>query len=134
MPQQNVDLARSICAAWERGDFSSADWADPEIDYVVVDGPIAGRWKGISAMNTAWREFTSAWEDFRAETYEYRALDGERVLALGRFSARGKTSGLEIARMGAAGACLFHIRDGKATRLALYFDCDRALADLGLEA
>jgi ketosteroid isomerase-like protein len=34
--------------------------------------------------------------------------------------------------MRAKEAGLFHVRDGKVTRLVNYFDCELALADLGL--
>jgi hypothetical protein len=44
----------------------------------------------------------------------------------------GKTSGLEIAEIPEGGANLFHIRDGKVTKLMVYANRDRALGDLGL--
>ena len=39
----NLDLVRSILAAWERGEFRfSAEW-HPEIEFVVVPGVVRGR-------------------------------------------------------------------------------------------
>jgi ketosteroid isomerase-like protein len=48
-----------------------------------------------------------------------------------RYRGRGRASGLEIEQMRGESANLFHIRDGKVTRLVIYFDRDRAYADLG---
>ena len=50
MSRENVAIARSIYAAWSRGDFSSLDWADPEIEYVIVDGPEPGSCRGRATM------------------------------------------------------------------------------------
>jgi ketosteroid isomerase-like protein len=128
----NVDLVRSIYGAWERGDFSSVEWADPEIEYVHADGPDAGSWKGLTAMAKSWRDTLRAWEGYRVAVDEYREIDGERVLVFVRVRARGKTSGLEVGQMRTDAANLFHISGGKVTRLVIYWDRARALADLGL--
>ena len=58
----NLDLVRSIYAEWERGDFTSAEWAHPEIEYVWAEGPSPGRWKGVAAAGEGFRGWTSAWE------------------------------------------------------------------------
>jgi ketosteroid isomerase-like protein len=129
----NLDLVRSIYADWERGDFSRADWADPEIEFVIVDGPSPGRWTGREGLAQGFRGWMSAWEDWRAQADDCRELDDERVLGLVRFGGRGKTSGLEVAPMRGRGAHMFYVRNGKVTRLVAYWDRDRALADLGLE-
>jgi hypothetical protein len=73
----NLDLVRSIYAAWDRGDYSSTEWAHPEIEYVIADGPSPGSWTGPAGI--------------------------------------------------AEGA-----RGGKVTRLVLYWNCERALAEVGL--
>jgi ketosteroid isomerase-like protein len=128
----NLELVRSIYTAWERGDYGSAEWADPEIEFVRADGPSPGSWTGLAGMAEGTRDWLSAWEDPRVEVDEYRELDDERVLALIRISGRGKRSGLELGQMRTRAAHLFHVRGGKVTRFVDYLDRERAFADLGL--
>ena len=132
---ENLELVHSILAEWERGNFRSLEWADPQIEYAIVDEPGSQLGLGVAAMRRTWREFLTAWDDYRVEAHEYRELDEERVLVALRAQGRGKASGLDI---GAAGggrgsANVFHVRDGRVTRLVSYFDRDRALADVGLQ-
>jgi ketosteroid isomerase-like protein len=130
----NLDLVRSIYAAWERGDYyTSTDWADPEIEFVVMDGLNPRALRGAAALEANWREFQGAWEDYGMKTEAYRQLDDERILVMVRLSGRGKASGLEVAQTGTRAATIFHVRGGKVRKLVVYWDGDRALADLGLE-
>jgi ketosteroid isomerase-like protein len=131
MSRENLELVRSIYAAWEGGDFTLAEWADPEIEYVAVDGPDPGTWKGLTEMARNFRSWLSTWEEFRLEASEYRELDPERVLVLDRLSGRGKTSGLDLGRIQSQGAWLFHVRDGRVTRMVRYMDRHRALEAVG---
>jgi ketosteroid isomerase-like protein len=126
----NLDLVRSIYADWERGDFTRTDWADPEMEMTRPDAFEGGVAKGLAATGEAWRTWLEAWRDYRAEATEFRVLDDERVLVLGRMSGRGRLSGAtgetEIVN-------LFHVRCGKVVGLVMYSNRDRALADLGLK-
>ena len=133
---RNLALVRSILADWETGDFRSVDWADPHIEYAIADEPGAQVAFGLAAMRHRWRDFLSAWEDYRIEAREYIELDGERVLVAHAARGRGKTSGLEIGATtgGRETANLFHLRGGRVTRLVSYFDRDRAFADAGIAA
>ena len=131
---ENLDLVRSIYADWQRGDYRSAEWADPEIEYLLVDGPSPGSWTGVAAMAEVFRGVLNAYAEYRVAPEEFRELDHERVLVLHRYSGIAKASGLEIGQMAAKGADLFHLSAGKVTRLILYLELDRALTDLGLSA
>jgi ketosteroid isomerase-like protein len=130
---ENLDLVRSIYADWERGNWSSAWWADPTIEFAIADGLEPGVRTGIEAMAASWRQWLSAWEDYRIRAEEYRELDDERVLVLHEYSGRGRTSGLDLRATWAKAATLFNVRDGKVTKLLGYNNRDAALAGLGLE-
>jgi ketosteroid isomerase-like protein len=133
MESANLDLVRSIYAAWERGDYSSAEWAHAEIEYVIVDGPSPGSWTGLAGMAEAHRDMMSVWENVRQEAEDYRELDSGRVLVLHRFSARGKKSGLELQHVRGESAALFHFHRGKVIKIVDYFDREHAFAVLGID-
>jgi len=133
MSRENVELVRSIFSAWERGDFSSVDWAHPEVEWVIPDGLSPARWSGLAGLVEGERDFLRGWEDYRLEVDEYRELDDDRVLVLVHSSGRGRASGLELSEIGKrGGAAWVQVRDGKVTKLVTYYDRERAFADLGL--
>ncbi|MCW3019331.1 MAG: hypothetical protein JWN10_1639 [Solirubrobacterales bacterium] len=132
MSSANLDLVRSIYAAWERGDFSSVEWAHRDIELVFADGPDPSSWTGLAEMSDGFGEFLRPWEDFHVQPEEYREIDERRVLVLVQFSGRAKTSGMALGHMETTNAVVFHIHDGEVCKVLLYWDRDRALVDLGL--
>ncbi len=133
MSSENLHLVRSIYADWERGDFfgGSGEWIDPEIEFEIADGPDAGRWHGRGGLIEGTRALLRPWENWRPTAEKYLALD-EGVLVLARFSGRGKTSGMEVGQISSRGVNAFYVRDGKVVKLVLYWDRERAFADVGL--
>jgi ketosteroid isomerase-like protein len=129
MAPSNVELVRSIYDAWGRGDFRSTAWAHSQIEFERADSLEPGVRTGVAEMASGWRDWLDAWVGYRTEADEFRVLDGERVLVAGRMSGRGKTSGAVVETRFVN---VFHVRDGKVTRLVLYSDPEQAFADLGL--
>ena len=83
-------------------------------------------------MTQITRELVSAYDDFSVTAQEYREIDQRHVLVLVQFRGRTKSSGLELGQIAGRNASLLHIEYGTVRRLALYWDRDRALADLGV--
>jgi ketosteroid isomerase-like protein len=132
MSQENVEIVRAIYGEWVRGDFTSIEWAHPEIEFEFADGLTPGTWIGVAAMSDAWREALSAFEGLDVEAEQYLPIDDERVLVLTRNSGRGRTSGFELGQLQTRGANLFTVRQGKVTKLVLYWDRRPALEAAGL--
>jgi ketosteroid isomerase-like protein len=130
---ENLDLVRSIYADWERGDYSSGDWAHPDIEFAVEGWLEPGTSTGVATMAQRSRELQDVWQDLRMKAVEYRELDEERILVFFTGTGRGKTSGVDVEQLRTPGANLFHIHDHLVRRLVLYFDRATALADLGLK-
>ena len=127
----NLDLVRSIHANWARGDFSHADWAHSDIEFVRKVDLDPERAEGIAGMARMMRRYLAGWDEFRAgKVDEYREVDHSRVLVTGRMSGRGKASGAEVER---EFVTVFELREGRVARLTVSPDRGRAVADLGLE-
>jgi len=132
MSRKNLDLVRAICETWERGDFSSAEWARPDIEWVIADGVSPGTWVGLDGLVAGERDFLRGWQEYRLEIEGYRDLDDGRVLALVHSGGRGKVSGLDLAPISSPGAAVFELRDGLVARLVTYYQRARAFEDLGI--
>ena len=99
MSQENVEIVRSICAAWDRGDYSAVEWADPDIEFVARRRTVTGQLEGAGGHGRGLARLAERVGRFPQQVDEYRELDDERVLVLFRCSGRGKTSGMDLAEM-----------------------------------
>jgi ketosteroid isomerase-like protein len=129
--ETNLELVKSISSAWERGDYESVEWADKEIEFVIADGPEAGRQRGLSDLAPSLLDFRSAWDEYRSEAVEFRELGDGGVLVLTQVRGRGRASG---AQLDGRRANRFRLRGGKVASLIVYWDRDRALVEAGLAA
>ena len=100
---------------------------DPEIESALSD---AGWRRGLSGL---WRRARSVSRRVRALDWQARVREirdlGDRVVALGELSIRGKKSGIEA--QSAAGRVV-DMKDAKAVRITEYLDPAEALEAAGL--
>jgi ketosteroid isomerase-like protein len=126
MSQENVEIVRSIYAAWAKGDFSSVEWADVDIEFGM---PGEAPCRGVEAMGRRWGDFLKSWEGVATVPEAFRD-EGDRVLVLHEFRGQGKRSGIPAADF--SGACVFTLKEGKVVRLRLYAHRSEALDAVGL--
>ena len=84
--------------------------------------------RGREGLERFYAMLSESWEEFRSVVEDYRDL-GNRVLLLGRNTARGKGSGVTV---DAPTAAILDFRDGKVSRIRLYLDQSEALRAAGL--
>ena len=125
--EENVATTRRIGEALNRRDYAAAA-AELSPDFEVDDTDIPES-TGADSLFEWMAQWDKAWDDWRIEDLEIRPVDEDRVLSLLRVVARGKGSGIELARDDAA---ITEFRDGKVVRIAYYNDRAQALAAAGI--
>ena len=110
--------------SWRAGDVPGpADLLDPDIEYVNPAGAIEpGTRRGISEFMTATRKLFEAWEHWRAEPERLEAV-GDHVVAVVRYQARGRGSGVDVEGTESA---LWTLRDGNVVRYEWFHGPDDA--------
>src|SRR5436853_7763489 len=96
MSRENVEIARAVVDALNRGDGDAAfeDAApDFELDLSRGMGPDAGVYKGSQAREW-WDRFTDSWESISIEAHEFIPVDEQVVIPL-TLRARGR-DGIEV--------------------------------------
>jgi ketosteroid isomerase-like protein len=110
------------------------DTFDPDIE---LNPDLEAAWVGIgqvyrghAGMRSYMASVYEAFEDYRPEVEELIDV-GDQVLTLAIEHGRGRGSGAGV--QANKTAHVWTLRDGKAVRLDLYLDRDKALKALGLE-
>ena len=131
--QEGVELVERALDAYTRWNVepmlerlhAEVEWR-PAIPMLL--GGEATVYAGHDGVRRMFREFRDSFAEIHIEFSEIRAL-GDRVLALGRMRARGKSSGVDTVT---PWAYLAELEDGKAIRIQTYLDPDEALDAAGL--
>jgi ketosteroid isomerase-like protein len=130
MSQENVEVVRSMFAAYRAGDVESViDTADADIELRpgIVGGPEGTVYRGSEGFRAFLEDIDSAWEQFRIETQEFRDL-GETVLVLGRTRALAR-HGMTLE---ASAGWVCRMRRGKIARFQSFPSSAEALRAVGL--
>ena len=126
MSREDIDTIRGGLEALNRRDVEAmlaALHADVELVPVraVLDGSV---YRGHEGLRQWLADMGEDWDEFRIDSHEVRALEDGRILVLGRFHARGRTSGVTLDQP-AAWVC--EMAAGKVARMRFFPDADAAL-------
>ena len=123
---ENVDVVRRTIDALNRADFDAlvdAMTDDFELDFSNSRGPMAGIY-GREQVRGFFSSFFEAWKSVVFEPVEVIDLPDDRVLQVGHVRTQGQESG---AAVGARGATIWTIRDGKVAAVQFYQSKEEAL-------
>jgi ketosteroid isomerase-like protein len=127
-----VEVVRRLWEAWERGDMPAVfDFYDPAVEWDMSESrvPDMGVFRGHEGVRNFFREWTAPFDEYYAHADDFKR-GSEGVLVRLRQGGRGKHSGVEV-EMPPLWQ-LYRLRAGRAVRVEIYRDEERALEAAGL--
>jgi len=122
-----LDLLESVYREWSAGNWSArfAFYADGmEWGWSDEFPAIAGVYRDDRTPNPRLQEWLCSWESWTCEAEDYVCAGETTVVVLTRYKGRGRGSGVEV---DVEGAHVWTFHDGKAVRLEVFADRERAL-------
>jgi hypothetical protein len=125
---RNIQLLRRFHDdMWVRRDLEAAlKCASPQlqIDWSASTAPYSGTYVGPQGLADFCHAFWDTWDGFNPAIDEFVVCGPERLITVHRVSARGRTSGIEVA---SGGAVLWTIREETVLRGKLFQSRGEAL-------
>jgi ketosteroid isomerase-like protein len=129
MSQENVDLTQRVFEAFNRRDFDAASaLLDDSITWWSLFSAEADLFQGKEALRAQWTSQVEA-VDVYIELQELIAVGESRVVAVAKWSGRGRASGTPV---DASAAQVFTIQRGKVVCVETYASKREALEAVGL--
>lgn len=133
MSRENVEVVNAVFKAWNDGSLEDVlPFAAEGIEWVEVEGLPGiegGDFRGKARVHSMLESLFDTWEQYRLEPQDVRAVGKDRVVAILREIARGRSSGAAVeSRWGYVMA----LRDGKIVRVEAYRNPAEALEAAGL--
>ncbi len=128
MPLSNIDVVKSVVAAFNTADFDTALdllTEDVEFDWSrrMLDGEVMHGHDEVRSFMQGVREI---FDEIHIPAEELTDLGDGLILLVGTARFKGRASGLDVE---ASAANLWTVRDGKVSRFRFYQNKEDALAD-----
>ena len=135
MSRENVEAFKRGVEAYNRADIDALlEMHDPEVEWHPVMQVLLGgdpkAYRGHAGVREWVHDLAASFDDIHIELSEVRDL-GDRVLAIGRLSGRGKASGVETE---ITLAWLAEFTRGRATRVLSFLEPSEAFEAAGLSS
>jgi len=109
-----MDSFRRGMDAFGRGDVEAAlEDIHPEVEFIPMRAAVQGAFHGHEGMRKFFRDNQENFESFHASYPEVHHVGGNRMVAVGTLTVRGKASGVEAK---VPTAVVLDFRDGKLVR------------------